>query len=401
MQMRKFRWAWSRSELLRRSLWRWSGLRGKTGWDLVAKILIPAMVPVLVGFGVFWLASQQRESELAVATEKVQEDVLRTYFTNISALILEEGLGTANPKSAPRELARAYTSTALRQLDGSRRALVVEFLSESSLIPIVDLAGTDLSGAYLVRVNLHNASLYAASLRGVDLSWACLSNASLSFADLRDANLIRADLTNASLDQADLNGVDLRGAILNGARLDNTNLRGANLSSLAIFPGENMAMPCSGRYSWISLARTDRTDLSPSLIYSTKFGGAYLGGADLTGADLSGAYLGGADLTGANLTGADLSGTYLSGANMTGADLTGANLTGASYLGGGHRGAYLAGANLTEANLTGADLTGVDLTGADLTGADLTKANLRDAKVTTLQLAQTKSIKDAINQDGK
>jgi uncharacterized protein YjbI with pentapeptide repeats len=65
-----------------------------------------------------------------------------------------------------------------------------------------DLAGVDLSHAYLV---------------DVDLSEADLSGANLEWAYLRAADLSRADLTGADLSEADLNRVNLRGANLTGA----------------------------------------------------------------------------------------------------------------------------------------------------------------------------------------
>ena len=76
----------------------------------------------------------------------------------------------------------------------------------------------------------------------------------------------------------------------------------------------------------------------------------------------------------------DLGFAYLESANLERAHLVGA---------------YLRGAHLESANLRFAILIGANLRGADLTGA-----NLKDAIVNDDQLAQAKSLKDAIMPDG-
>ena len=66
-----------------------------------------------------------------------------------------------------------------------------------------DLAGANLTGAYLWSANLSRANLTGADLVG----------ASLTEAYLRRANLSGADLTNATLTEANLFGADLDGVI--------------------------------------------------------------------------------------------------------------------------------------------------------------------------------------------
>jgi uncharacterized protein YjbI with pentapeptide repeats len=136
-----------------------------------------------------------------------------------------------------------------------------------------------------------------------------------------------------------------------------------------------------------------------------------LSGADLIGANLRFANLSSADLTRVNLTGADLFFSKLDAAHLDGANLTEANLGGASlgeaYLdrtclrnadlsGAILTDAVLSNANLSEANLIGTRLMGADLSGADLMGADLSGADLSGAVITKEQLAEAKSLKDAI-----
>ena len=105
------------------------------------------------------------------------------------------------------------------------------------------------------------------------------------------------------------------------------------------------------------------------------------------------------------LDGIDLSRAMLYRAPFDGTSLLEANLNGAYLEGASLRGAVLRRANLSWADLNGADLSGADLTGANLSyaslqGADLTKAKLTGAIVTSEQLENVHSLKDAVMPDG-
>ena len=76
-------------------------------------------------------------------------------------------------------------------------------ICEQCYLADADLAGANLTGAYLTQVGLYEA----------DLTGAVLVGASLTEAYLRGANLSGADLTNATLTEANLFGVDLDGVI--------------------------------------------------------------------------------------------------------------------------------------------------------------------------------------------
>ena len=142
-----------------------------------------------------------------------------------------------------------------------------------SLKSRVPLVGINLSRSAHGAVDDSSTNLSGVFLVGVDLREAVLSDARLSGAILRGANLIGANLIGA-----DLSGANLSGANLSGASLSFANLSGANLIG---------------------------TDLSGASLSV-----ADLSGASLSDANLSGASLSFADLSGANLIGTDLSGTF-------------------------------------------------------------------------------------------
>ena len=72
-----------------------------------------------------------------------------------------------------------------------------------------------------------------------DLSYSILAGTNLSNANLVGVNLAGSDLQNANLQKVDLAGVNLRGANLTGADLSRANLTGADLSN-AILDGANL-----------------------------------------------------------------------------------------------------------------------------------------------------------------
>ena len=100
---------------------------------------------------------------------------------------------------------------------------------ESVILRPGELAGADLSGAFLDNVEfpgcyLPNVDLTKASLCGANLVHAVLKGANLSGAYLCMANIMGCDFTGANL-----SGADLGGAYMEGANLSNADLSGADL----------------------------------------------------------------------------------------------------------------------------------------------------------------------------
>jgi uncharacterized protein YjbI with pentapeptide repeats len=278
----------------------------KTLWDWMDLLLVPVALAIGAVF-LAWvterrgLEAQQRRIEEREGSEErrargqreIEADrargvALQTYFDRMGVLLLNHNLGASQRGDKVRVVAQARTFAALRQLDGERKGLLLQFLYESDLIgkpaesedddqrgAIIDLQGADLCNA-----DLAGADLRGADLRGADLFGAKLFGADLSSANLVDAVLVSADLRRACLIDAQLVDADLFDAHLVGADLYDVDLNGANLRR-----------------------------------------------AKLIGADLEGAHLGGADLFGADLFDADLRRANLRRANLVGADLEGARVT--------------------------------------------------------------------------
>ena len=223
----------------------WTGFSGKTLWDWL-QLLAALAIPLAVAFGTTYFAYQQNQladvqhkhevdaaniqhqHDIVLQTDQQRETTLVSYIQDIKDLISIDGLQKSKPGDEVRVIARAQTLITLRQLDGTRKGILVEFLSEARLITrnniCIDLSGADLS----------NATLDSADLSGAHLIGANLSNATLKYTDLNGATLNSADLNGATLKGANLSGTDLRDATLKGANLNDTYLRDASLSSTTL-----------------------------------------------------------------------------------------------------------------------------------------------------------------------
>jgi hypothetical protein len=106
----------------------------------------------------------------------------------------------------------------------SLRAAVIAAVAQK-----INLAGADLTRAYLVGAELANAQLMGALLEDAILSGADLTGADLTGADLTTANLKGATLLESRLKSARLRGANLTGAYLAGADVTGADLSGARL----------------------------------------------------------------------------------------------------------------------------------------------------------------------------
>jgi uncharacterized protein YjbI with pentapeptide repeats len=215
----------------------WTGLDGKTAWDLANLVIVPVSLAVIAFLFSdkqrledreiaraqreqdLHLAEEQRNSDYEIARTREREEALQAYLSTMTELILDHDLADAKVAA----IAQARTISLLPRLDGNRRAAVVEFLVEAGLVsaekPTIRMSGADLSNMQGVRVsmagvslsgaNLSNSRLVGASFRHSDLRYANLSGADLADADLFGADLCGANLTKTNLSQAILLDADL------------------------------------------------------------------------------------------------------------------------------------------------------------------------------------------------
>lgn len=173
----------------------------------------------------------------------------------------------------------------------------------------------------LLGAGIHN--LEALNLAGLDLSFAYLPNADIALLTAQGARLAYADLSGSYLTEADLGG----------ATLENARFRGAQFrrSSFAAVGPERVRPPylaANAPYpSFLAGADFDR-----SVHFGTDFSAALLTAASFDGAVLLGGRFDGAALGAATFRGAVLIGTSFAGAELKSADFDGAILFGNDVL---------------------------------------------------------------------
>lgn len=239
----------------------------KSGWDKATVIIqalgaLAIIVPLIALFvSIRQFDEQQKDSatatleqqrtSAATALDQQRQATLSGYLDDMTALVIQDKLPGSKPGTAVRAIAVARTLTAVRDLDGARKATLIRFLWEAHLLagpqPIVDISSANLTGAVfsnatldgiaLFQIFLNSAqfidhtSLIDADLSGSFLYQADLATANLTRADLHDSFPIAANFTKATLKDANLTGADLTGAILTGADLAGADLKGARYNT--------------------------------------------------------------------------------------------------------------------------------------------------------------------------
>lgn len=219
--------------------------------------------------------------------------------------------------------ARTITSLLFKAKPGERPDLSGKFLV------YLDLSELNFKGANLARSDFYGTDFTGANLKGADLSHtrldrSVLIRADLSGADLTGATILRptiySDLSNNTQDAPHFSGANLTEVHVQ-AELSGADFRGADLTKANFYPLE-------GRPGEGTLATTYH-----NVLKYCDFSGAKLHDADMERTVLWFAKFKGADLTGTNFSEADLSRADFAGADVSGADFTHADLDGANFVG--------------------------------------------------------------------
>ena len=205
------------------SVWpRWTGLRGRTLWDLADLVIIPISLAV-IGYLLSnaqrsqerVLAETERTTDREIARARDQHAAIQAYLSALTELLVSGNM----QDETFRPLARSRTLVILEGLDPRGKRDVVRFLKEAGMIAVENPS-----------VDLHSADLTDADLGGLDLSQSCLAGANLSKSNLASATISGSTLAHADLTGADLSGASLIGAMVGPALMDErTTFDGCNL----------------------------------------------------------------------------------------------------------------------------------------------------------------------------
>ncbi len=220
----------------------WTGFQNKTLWDFMSLLVVPIMLgSMALVYGSYdasrqnALENQREEAQLAIEDNRINEDILQSYFDDISGLILEHGLNgedLANREvdefTEAQVLARARTLATISVLDGKRNGLLLRFLLETNLF--------DLLHNERLSINLEEAILTEYDLSEVSLNKTNLSNAVLVRTNFSQAYLLDVNFQGALLQGANLQGAALFRADFSEARLTDANLKGAFYDTETLWP---------------------------------------------------------------------------------------------------------------------------------------------------------------------
>jgi uncharacterized protein YjbI with pentapeptide repeats len=253
-------------------------------------------------------------------------------------------------------------------------------------VPGADLAGRNLTMAYLIGADLTSANGFQTNLTDSDLSQAKLSSANLTRASFDGATLTNADFTHAEVRGAyladagftlaqlystasyqtrDLTGIILNSNDLSGWSFSGQNLTSAYFSSATLTDADFTGAVVKGA----SFADTTSREFTASQLYTT---------ASYQAHDLTGIILNFNDLSGWSFGGQNLHGANFTSATLTGADFTGAVVKEAAFVDTTSRG-YTPSQLYSTASYQVHDLTGIILSANDLSGWNFAGQNLTSA----------------------
>ena len=220
----------------------WTGLQGKTLWDFLNLLVVPAMLGSLaLLYGTydsvrqFDIENQREEAQFRAEENRTNEEILQSYFDDMADLILNYGLTGDDLAGKPLEefnkaqvIGRARTLTALSGLDGMRNGVLIQFLLETNLF--------DLIKSERLEIDLRKAVLTEMDFSGASFNKSNFSEAVLVRSSFRNAFLLDVNFTGANLKQADLSGAALFRANLTDTDLTETTLAGAYYNTETQWP---------------------------------------------------------------------------------------------------------------------------------------------------------------------
>ena len=124
---------------------RWSrltarmGFQGKTLWDLIQLLAVPLLIAgatIIFNLNALRSEAERADTQGNIELDRAQQDVLQSYLRDMKELLLKEELLTSAPDSPVRQIARSNTLAAVRQLDKTRKGLLLLFLYDLNLIRI-------------------------------------------------------------------------------------------------------------------------------------------------------------------------------------------------------------------------------------------------------------------------
>lgn len=104
-----------------------SGLTAKTLWDWLELLVVPGFLVI----SAWLLGALEKETERKTQEHRQNQETLEKYFDRMSELLIKEKMRDSSIESEVRSLARNWSLSVLRMLDGDRKADALQFMYES------------------------------------------------------------------------------------------------------------------------------------------------------------------------------------------------------------------------------------------------------------------------------
>ncbi|UJR23913.1 hypothetical protein I4U23_026885 [Adineta vaga] len=189
----------------------------------------------------FKLNEARRHQDLSIADNKQRDTILTNYIRDLTKLLIQKNY--VFNRALLYSILRPMTLTVLRQLDPSRKVLLIKFLYESKMLRTdyenqrLDLTDGDLIGIHLSYISMRNLSLSGALMinasfvsidltmadfQGADLTDSSFRNVDLSEANFYRTRLIRTQFPNSYLSLIDLSLADLTESMITNEQIQDS-----------------------------------------------------------------------------------------------------------------------------------------------------------------------------------
>lgn len=213
----------------------------KTLWDWLDLLIVPVSIGVV---GWIYKEYEKSKEERRIKEDKYN-DILDSYFKNISDLILNSNLTKNKKNKKSKKIARTRTIIALEELDGERKGQILQFLRETKLLKKIDILGANFSegdfeglvlrNQIIKGVNFKNSNFDNSYLDGTQFISCDLDSCSFSNSSLKNVDFNYSKLNNSTIRNTDVTTVKFEGAELNNVDLRSTNILPSQFKEIVKF----------------------------------------------------------------------------------------------------------------------------------------------------------------------
>lgn len=180
------------------------------------------------------LDETRRSQDLVIADKYHRDSVFNVYIRDLTGILIRNKFHLN--RRLLDSVIRPMTLTILRQLDSSRKVLLLKYLYESKMLQTnfdetrVDLSDADLDHIRIDQIRLHNLSLVGSSLKNSTFIGTDLTNADFERTDLSNSIFFNVNLNQVSFYRTNLQNVNFSQSKFSRTDLTKSNLNQSTIS---------------------------------------------------------------------------------------------------------------------------------------------------------------------------